>query len=185
MFAIERWIPVEEEKLFTKFSLGFMVYISLWAILHDQIVIRIEPRHFTEYHRPLLNLSNPTLLAIQYGFIATFGLGIVFGMITYFVTQYGRLVRIPLKKVFMQFVGLSLLIESICLTLGYLQYLHYRNERTHLFYPESIFPDQTLGIAITQTINVSAYLFAGLGSFLFWLYLFRYRKKAGLRETSN
>ena len=106
-----------------------------------------------------------------------FGLGLITHGV-YFASQSGHLVRMPFKGVLIRFIVLSLVIEIACMILGYLQYRHYGSNRSHLFYPESIFPDQTLGIAVTQTMNVSAYLFAGFGSLLFWAYIYQWRKQA-------
>lgn len=177
MFGLDKLIPADEKRLFVRFALSFMGYISLWAILHDQIIIRIDSRHFTDYHRPILNISNHTLLAIQYGFIATFGLGLVFGMMTYCVSRFGRLRKLPFKDVFLRFMVLSLIVEFICLILGYLEHLYYGSHREHLFYPDFVFPDSTHGIAITQTMNISAYLLAGVSAFIFWTYLYFMRKR--------
>lgn len=176
MNSLNRFVPENEKLNFVRFALVFMAYISTWAILHDQIVIRIEPRHFTEYHRPLLDISNLTLLAIQYGFIATFGLGIVFGMVTFFLSRNGPLTQLSFKEVFIRFIPFSLIVEFICLSAGYGEYRHFQTHGEHLIYPDSVFPDETLGIAITQTMNLTAYLLAGIGSILFWSYLHRLRR---------
>ena len=58
-----------------RFALAFAVVVVSWACLHDVYLIGIEPRHFTEYHRPLLPIRNHTLLALQYAFVATVGPG--------------------------------------------------------------------------------------------------------------
>ena len=47
--------------------LGIWGMVALYAVLHDQYLVRIAPEHFTVYHYPIGDIQNPHLLAAVYG----------------------------------------------------------------------------------------------------------------------
>ena len=165
-------IPKAQHAAFIRHAWTYSLTIIIWAILHDLILISVEPRHFTEFHTGFYPFENPALLAIEYAAVATFGLGMMFGMITFAVTQLGR-ARSPLNFAFAykRFFILLFCIESLSLLSGYIDRIRIQKGLTHAFYPELWYPDATTGIAFTQTANITAYLCAAIGSAIFFLYL--------------
>ena len=63
----------ESRRVSYRIILGTTAIVVLWAILHDQYLVRISPEHFTEYHKPLWDIQNPSLIAFLYGVSATAG----------------------------------------------------------------------------------------------------------------
>jgi hypothetical protein len=167
-------IPKSEHHHFVFAALTFAFVVVLWAVLHDSYLIHVEPRHFTEYHRPLLPISNYYLLALQYGSIATFGPGLFFGFLAYFACRYGNKPKVQLSHALIGFIVLTLVVEVILLSLGSYSRNQVQQGQPPL-YPEFLYPDLTLGIVYTQTVNISAYLLApALGAaYLLCIYIGR------------
>ncbi|CAA6677437.1 MULTISPECIES: hypothetical protein [unclassified Lentimonas] len=165
-------IPVEKRPAFIRHVWVYALTIILWAVLHDLILISIEPRHFTEFHTKLYPFQNHLLLVLEYATVATFGPGMMFGIITFALTQLGRW-RAPLSFSFAykRFFILIFSIETLCLLAGHIDSSRYQPNLTHTFYPEQWYPDNSVGIAFTQTANITAYLSAAIGSAIFFLYL--------------
>ncbi|MDF3057680.1 MAG: hypothetical protein K0R17_1895 [Rariglobus sp.] len=154
-------IPLDENerRILATFVITYGLSIVTWAFLHDLHLISVEPRHFTEYHRPLLPLSNHGLLALQYATVATLGPGMAFGAVTFAVCRLGSWPRIgagPAWRTFLPFVAA---IEISALLTGALARSRHAAGLS-LPYPEMLYPDTTAGIAYSQSVNITAYLAA-------------------------
>ena len=167
-------IPDQVRGPLARFVLVFGGMIVAWACLHDLYLIGIEPRHFTEYHRPLLPIEHHGLLAIQYAAIATTGPGLAFGFLAWQACRSGKRPAVRLRNAAAGFGLVLATVEAGLLLLGW--HARQRIEQgLPPLYPAWAYPDQTPGILITQTINISAYLFAPVIGALYLLGLFVYR----------
>ena len=138
--------------------------IVAWGALHNQYLIRIEPRHFTVFHPTWLALDNLTLLGIQYAFLATVGPAGLYGILTYFAAWAGPRPKITLHQVLWQTVAMIGVIEFACLLMWWAAATWYDAHQRPLLLPAAWFPELSRGIVITQTINLFAYAAAfGLG----------------------
>ena len=163
-----------------RFVITFALTIVTWACAHDLYLIHVEPRHFTEYHRPLLPITNHALLALQYATIATFGPGMVFGALAWAVSRRGDRPPHTLRFAWILFVPTILLVETATLLVG--SYARSRHAAgLPLPYPDSFYPDNTAGIAYSQSVNLTAYLGAVTlgGAYLLTLFLLRHRPRPG------
>ncbi|MBT3221589.1 MAG: hypothetical protein HN348_21115, partial [Proteobacteria bacterium] len=52
-------------------AFGVWLMVALYAILHDQYIVRIAPEHFTVYHRSIPGVVNPRLQAAVLAFTAS------------------------------------------------------------------------------------------------------------------
>lgn len=66
--------------------LGIVAAVS-YGIIHDQITVRLCIEYFTVAHPPLFHTASPTLLAICWGTVATFWVGIALGALLALVSQ--------------------------------------------------------------------------------------------------
>lgn len=170
-------IPEHERRPLARFMLSFAGLILAWAFLHDLYLIGVEPRHFTDYHRPLLPLSHHGLLALQYAVVATLGPGLAFGFLAWLACRAGPRAPLPLASALAGFAGLLLGIEVLLLSLGALARARLAAGLPPL-YPPQAYPDSTPGIVVTQTINISAYLVAPVAGALYLLLRFHTRAQA-------
>lgn len=70
--------------------------LSAYGILQDQISARLCPEYFTVLHNPIPGLTDPTLLGIAWGFLATAGGGIAMGYVAGLAATLGA--KPPLKS---------------------------------------------------------------------------------------
>lgn len=159
-------IPDQERPHLARFALAFAGVIVGWACLHDLYLIGIEPRHFTDYHRPLLPIKNHALLALQYASVATFGPGLAFGYLAWLACRSGRRTPRRLRTSLAGFAVLMLCVEIALVLLGR-QAMQRATAGLPPVYPAWVYPDETAGILTSQTINVTAYWLAPLCGVVF------------------
>ncbi len=148
-----------ERRNLAAFVIVFGLTIVGWAFVHDLYLIGVEPRHFTEFHRPLFPITDPALLALQYATVATFGPGMVFGAVAFAVCRLGSHPPIGLRRAWVCFLPFVALIETSTLAVG--QFARARHAAGEpLPYPAVLYPDTTAGIVYSQTVNITAYLAA-------------------------
>jgi len=66
-----------------------------YGIVHDQITVRICVEYFSLFHPTILPLKSPTLLALQWGILATWWVGAFLGVLLAIAARAGN--RIPLR----------------------------------------------------------------------------------------
>ncbi|HEY9250304.1 MAG TPA: hypothetical protein VIO38_14285 [Rariglobus sp.] len=168
-------IPDAERAGAAKFALSFATLIVAWACLHDLHLVGIEPRHFTEYHRPLLPLHDHRLLAVQYAIVATLGPGIAFGFLAWAACRAGRKPPRNLGPVLGGFLALITAVEIALIAVG--RWADHRADAgLPPLYPAGLYPDLTRGILCTQTINLTAYWLAPACGALYLLAIRRTRR---------
>jgi hypothetical protein len=62
----------------------------LYGILHDQVTARVCVEYFTVGHPPIFNTESPTLLALGWGVIATWWVGVMLAIPGILVSRVGR-----------------------------------------------------------------------------------------------
>ncbi len=149
----------EERRTRVRFVLTFGMMVVGWAVLHDLWLIQVEPRHFTEYHRSLLPITDLGLLAVQYAFVATLGPGLAFGFLAHAACRGGTARPARMARVAAGFVVVMVLVECVLIGLGHWSLARFRAGGTPLW-PDWVYPDFTDGIVFSQTVNVGAYLLA-------------------------
>lgn len=159
---------------YPSFAVAFASVIVFWAVLHDFHLMQVEPRHFTEFHRPLLPLKNHFLIALQYATVATLGPGLTFGFLACFACTSGPGKKVELRQLVVRFILLISLIELVLLSIGGLSEFVFLKSGSTL-YPASFYPELSTGIVYTQTVNISAYLIAPLVSSIFLALIWKQR----------
>lgn len=170
-----------ERKTRVRFVLVFAALIVGWAVLHDLWLIRVEPRHFTEYHRPLLPITNLNLLVVQYAVVATLGPGLAFGFLAHAACRGGKAPPVRLVAVVAGFVALMAAVEFVLQLLGHWSSARFKAGGGPL-YPEWLYPELSDGIVFSQTVNVSAYALAPLCGAV---YLFAVWRRRGRRRGAE
>ena len=150
--------------------LGVWGIVAVYAILHDQYIVRISPEHFTVYHHPLLGIEDPYWLAAAYAFLASFSPGLLLGVACLFTARIGNAPKISVGFVLKGVVVVVILTEVVAASAGLYVY---QSEKG--IYPESWYPEKSVSILVTQTIQVTCYLSAAFFSGLFILFLIFFR----------
>jgi hypothetical protein len=170
-------VPDSEREPLARFVLVFGGLVVAWACLHDLYLIRVEPRHFTDYHRPLLPITNHALLAVQYATVATLGPGLVFGFLAWLSCRAGARAKVSLGNAAGGFALVMLAVEGVLLLLGARARARIESGSPPL-YPLWAYPDETAGILVSQTVNISAYLIAPAAGALYLLARFLGRRRS-------
>ncbi len=174
-------IPEEEKGAFFKIVLGTAAMVIAYAILHDQYLIRVSPRHFTEYHPNIFPVSNLTLLAACFAITATFGPGLVLGYLMYAAARLGRKQKTEIAEVYLNVFFLIVVLEIIAVSIGLLAPL--LAERGQLPFPGEWYPDKTKGILVTQTTQIVCYLLAPILSSIALIKIYKRRSQATVQVT--
>lgn len=141
--------------------LGVWLMVFVYAAIHDQVIIRIHPEHFTVWHYEIPFTRDLSLLALLYALGGSISPGLFLGTVLY-VT--GRLFNLPKKSrswIFVR-VGLVIVLAEICAAIAGLA--AWRMGRG--VYPDFFYPDYSAGLAITQSAQLTAYLAGAFFSML-------------------
>src|SRR5439155_1067124 len=61
-----------------------------YGVVHDQVTARVCVEYFTIGHPPVFNTDSPTLLALGWGVIATWSVGLLLGVSAALVSRLGH-----------------------------------------------------------------------------------------------
>ena len=155
---------------------GIWAQVFLYCVLHDQYLIRISPEHFTVYHPPLWGISDLTLLASAWAFRASVGPGLGLGLVALFFARAGGWPKVQpgrLLKVVPWLIGLT---EIAGLLAGAWVWKTGRP-----LFPEIVYPEMTLPILISQSIQITCYGVGALVSLGFLGWILHQRRHARTR----
>ena len=79
------------------FSIGAAVF---YGIVHDQITARVCLEYFTIGHPPLFSTDSPTLLALSWGVVATWWVGLPLGILLGAASRLGTWPRLGVRALF-------------------------------------------------------------------------------------
>lgn len=91
----------------------------VYGVLHDQVTARVCVEYFTIGHPPIFRTESPTLLALGWGIIATWWVGVILGIPLAFVARYGNRPKLAVRdlvkpmSVLMASVGVISLVAGL------------------------------------------------------------------------
>ncbi len=151
---------------------GVWGIVAAYTVLHDQYIVQIAPEHFTVYHKALWGIKNARLLAALHAFHASISPGLLFGVACVFVGRFGSLPKISCKFVFTGTLIIVISSEILSALIGFWVY------RTgHSIYPIVWYPDSSMPMLVTQTIQITSYLLDAAFAFLLLIVMFLQRRR--------
>jgi len=170
LFEIVRLLGMcREESRRSMYSLvlGVWAIVAVYAVLHDQYIVRIAPAHFTEYHDPMWGIRYPKILAAAYAFRSSWYPGVLLGIACTLAARADSMPRIGPGFVLRSVAAIVLLTEFVAAFSGAVAY-----RRGQGIYPDEFYHDPELLLQVTQTIQLTCYWMAALwSSFLIGLIL--------------
>lgn len=158
--------------------LGVWLIIAGFAVIHDQVIVSIAPEHFTEYHDPVPGIRDPRGLALAWALSASFVKGIPFGIACAWFGRRGPRRRVPVGWILSGTLAVILLAEACAVPAAWRVY------RTGSpLYPSDWYPDHTLPILLTQTLQITVYLSISLFSMAFLVGMFVWRRREATRTA--
>jgi hypothetical protein len=94
-----------------------------YGILHDQVTARICVEYFTVGHPPLIASTSPTLLALAWGVVATWWVGLPLGLVLAVAARAGRRPRTDAATVAPRVLKLLAVMASCAFLAGLVGYL--------------------------------------------------------------
>ena len=180
----------ETWKSFLIVFLGTWLAVWFYAAVHNQYLIRIAPEHFTVWHYKIPYTQDYTLLGILYAGGASISPGGILGALLYVAGRLFDRPRVPVHKLVSSTAWVWLAGELCAVASGLIVW---RTGRP--LYPENLYPVKSLGLLITQTIQITAYSTGALFSLglLFWTWRARKyaadeslkRSNRGLRDGTD
>jgi hypothetical protein len=147
--------------------------VIAYAVLHDQYLVRIAPERFTVYHEPLWGIDNPPLLAAAYALCAGLVPGLALGFVCALIAQCGERLALSPAQVLRGVACVILATELLAAATGIYVYLS-----GNLLYPHDFYPDKSLPLVTTQTIQLTAYFAGAAFSCIYFAILLRRRLSA-------
>ena len=164
----------ESRSVIYSFAGKIWLRIAAYAVLHDQYIVRIDPEHFTAYHKPIWTIESPAVLAAVHAFLASIGPGFLLGIACAVAGWMGSRPRISDHYVMRGVLVVIAGAEIAALLSGWWVFA-----TGNSFYPSFIFPEEKLSLVITQTIQVTCYFASALFSIALVCAILWKRKKMG------
>jgi hypothetical protein len=183
--SLNRVVPGETWTSFLAVFLGTWLAVWLYAALHNEYLIRIAPEHFTVWHYKIPFTQNYTLLGVLYAGGASISPGGILGALLYVAGRLFNRPKLSVRQLVFSTAWVWLAVEICAVTTGLIVW------RTHrAIYPADWYPDHSLGLLITQTIQITAYSVGAVFSVILLIWTWHRRKYltrrcSGLRNSSE
>src|SRR5438132_8911742 len=94
-----------------------------YGVLHDQLTARICVEYFTVGHPPLISTTSPTLLALAWGVVATWWVGLPLGLALAVAARVGKRAKVSAAALAPPVMKLLVLMASSAFLAGLSGYL--------------------------------------------------------------
>jgi hypothetical protein len=157
-----------------------------YGVAHDQVTARVCVEYFTIGHPPILGTESPTLLALGWGVLGTWRVGLVLGVATAIFARLGSRPPLCARRLARPVAVLLLGVAISSLMFGLLGH--------SLAVHRLISVDSSLVWGVPRSSHVrfvadlwahrAAYLSGYFGAVLLWAWIARHRQRLAL-ETSR
>lgn len=153
MSLIKTTLPGESRRTFFEIVIGVWMAVWLYAALHNQYLIRIAPEHFTVWHYKMPFFTGYTMLGIAYAFAASISPGLILGVFLYLAGRLFSRPKLSRNQIILSTAWVWMAVEICGAIAGVIVWQTGRG-----IYPDWVYPDHSLGLLITQSIQITAYL---------------------------
>ncbi|WFB36899.1 hypothetical protein P3T73_03870 [Kiritimatiellota bacterium B12222] len=154
--------------------LGTWGMVMLFAVVHDQYVVGLSPRHFTDYHTNPLGIENVRVLAAFWGVLSSVSPGMTLGVVLYLFGRWGARKKMATRRLLMGVLYLICFTEICALISLGLTHITHRE-----LYPSFLYVDNSFEMMCSQTVQLTAYFMGMLGSVVLLSGVYRRRKQEG------
>jgi hypothetical protein len=100
-----------------------VVAAVLYGIVHDQFTARICIEYFTIFHPPIFHTQSPTLLGIGWGIVATWWVGVFFGVPMILAARAGSRRAFRASELLPSIASFACLMAAIAVLFGITGYV--------------------------------------------------------------
>lgn len=159
------------------FSIAAAVF---YGIAHDQITARVCVEYFTIGHPPIFKTSSPTLLALGWGVLATWWVGLPLGIFLACVSRFGTWPRLAVRDLLPPTLVLLLVMGLFALFFGWRGFV--RAESGSVKLPPALFtavpPEKHSAFIADWFAHTASYAVGALGGLSLGVWALRKRWKA-------
>lgn len=120
---------------FLKIVLLGVIASIVYGILHDQITTRVCLEYFTVFHVRVIHTNSPTTLALVWGVIATWWVGLILGVPVALFARIGRRPKLNARQLVLPIAVLMLVMGASSLVAGVAGYAVARTGNVVLWEP--------------------------------------------------
>ena len=97
--------------------LGVVALAGVYGILHDQVTARVCLEYFTIGHPRIIDSTDPTMLALAWGVVATWWFALPFGLVAAGIARFGKGNQLSVAET-LRLAALSLTVTGVCAALA-------------------------------------------------------------------
>jgi hypothetical protein len=149
----------------------------IYGIAHDQITVRICLEYFTIGHPPIFATTSPTLLALGWGVVATWWMGLALGLGVALASRAGARPAVDARALARP-IGILLAVMAIAALLsGSLVAVLASQGKVSLWEPmSSLIPEESqIGFLTDLAAHSASYLVGGVGGIVLMCWVWRRR----------
>ncbi|GAA4429723.1 hypothetical protein [Bremerella cremea] len=152
-----------------------------YGILHDQVTARICVEYFTIGHIPVLGgTTNPTVLGLVWGVLATWWVGVMLGIPLAFICRVGSLVKLSVRDLIKPMLVLMAVTGGLAAVAGVVGYVLASNGSVTLLgaMAERVPPEKHVAFLADLWIHGASYAGGFVGGVVLMIrsMVVRYRK---------
>lgn len=158
----------------------------LYGIVHDQITVRICLEYFTVMHPPVFSTTNPTWLAMGWGIIATWWVGVLIGVPLAVVSRAGSLPQRTAADLLRPLLKLMLVAGCLATLAGVAGYVAAVNGWVYVMEPwaSRVPPENHVWLLVDLWAHSASYAAGFFGGILLLIDVWRGRVREGESSAS-
>ncbi len=107
----------------------------MYGIIHDQLTVRICLEYFTIGHPRIFPTESPSLIALGWGIVATWWVGLILGVILSLAARYGPWPKLPVRSLIRPIIILPFITGVVSILAGWVGRSLAENGYIYLFNP--------------------------------------------------
>ncbi len=158
-----------------------------YGIVHDQVTVRICIEYFTIGHPRIIESEDPTLLALAWGVVATWWVGLPLGLGVASVARLGRLPKRSAQSLVRPLLIVLAVTEVTSIISGFLGAIAFASGAVRLLEPiaSRVPSDQHIRFGICLWAHSAAYFVGVICSFVLIVQIWRSRMRSKSQQNST
>lgn len=158
-----------------------------FGITHDLVTANICVEYFTIGHPKVIESQNPIFLALVWGVLATWWVGLILGLLIVCFNSIGKLPKIPFSKIRKYVIRLLLILPFTAALAGLIGYFLAKTGVIHLvgeFSATIPIPKQEIFLAVAWA-HLSSYIVGFVGGITICMKIWMQRTRPGRTLKSD
>lgn len=109
-----------------------ILFAVLYGICHDLITAHISVEYFAVGHPIIIDSNSPVMLALVWGVIATWWVGLILGILISLTARIGQKPRVPFSEIVRPMFLLMMVMAGSAFVVGIIGYVLARSEVIYL-----------------------------------------------------